>query len=66
MTAQRGFQCPACGADFDVQDRLEDEEQEQHTHAESGYNESGSATCPNCGSDVNVGGSLGEADVLRS
>jgi len=62
MTAERGFQCPACGADFDVQERLEDEEEQQtqHGHAGGEANETPrvgatssprTVTCPNCGTE---------------
>ncbi len=65
MTAERGFQCPACGADFDVQERLEDEEDQQteHGHGAGESKETPPAqatssprtvTCPNCGTEVSA------------
>lgn len=69
MTAQRGFQCPACGADFDVQERLgdEEEEQEKHGHAEGESKLSPpkspppKITCPACGSEFEVDDTLDAA-----
>ncbi len=45
----QGFQCPACGADFEVQESLEEQEsqgQQPHQHE---------VKCPNCGNEFEPG-----------
>ncbi len=45
MTQTHGFQCPACGAEFEVQERLQEQEsqgQQAHQH---------NIKCPNCGTE---------------
>ncbi len=63
--ATAGFQCPACGADFDVSESLEDAES-QHTEGEHeaadaptareepAAERTATASCPSCGNEVDV------------
>jgi hypothetical protein len=56
MTANGSFTCPACGAEFDVQERLEEqrEQRAEQAKAESGTpaaSEPLSFQCPGCGAD---------------
>jgi pyruvate/2-oxoglutarate dehydrogenase complex dihydrolipoamide dehydrogenase (E3) component len=70
MTANGSFTCPACGAEFDVQERLEEQREQrvEQAKAESGTpaaSEPLSFQCPGCGADYEAQEEL-EPVVARS
>ncbi len=71
MTSSGTFTCPACGADFDVQDRLGEEEkpaaarvEEPMVAEERPHEQAVSFQCPACGADYDTQETLpGEAEA---
>jgi pyruvate/2-oxoglutarate dehydrogenase complex dihydrolipoamide dehydrogenase (E3) component len=72
MTSNRTFTCPACGADFDVQERLGDREAPAETPAtdepvvsQQSADEPVSFQCPACGADYDTQETLPEEAEAR-
>ncbi len=68
MTASGDFTCPACGAEFDVRERLEERPEPQPREAAVEANRSDAAEpvsfqCPACGADYDPEERLGEEQV---
>ncbi len=65
MTTSGSFTCPACGADFDVQERLGELDEPTKTRAEEQIapnraEEAVSFQCPACGADFETQEHLAE------
>lgn len=71
MTSSATFTCPACGADFDVQERLEEAEpvarpvEEAQVTDEQPPEEVVSFQCPACGADYETQETLSGAPEAR-
>lgn len=51
----RPFTCPACGADFEVRERLDDEERQAQPGDEQQHDapaQEQTVSCPNCGNPI--------------